>query len=179
MYERHGDWESPEYVVWSSIKYRCQNIEGSQYADYGGRGITMAAAWAASYPAFLAAVGRRPSPDHSLDRYPDNNGNYEPGNVRWATRKEQCRNRRSSVYIEFEGESRTLSEWCEITGLEYQTLYRRLSMGWTVEEALTTSVHRGDIPTSQHPQYTRGWKDAIKEVETLINGLVERRSSVV
>lgn len=84
----------PEYIAWTSMKNRCTNENCAHYGDYGGRGIEVCGQWMQSYEAFLAHVGRRPGPDYSLDRYPDNDGNYEPGNVRWATRPQQRANRR-------------------------------------------------------------------------------------
>ena len=85
--------KSPEYMAWGSMKTRCQNVRHRYYAYYGGRGITVYPAWSENFEAFLADVGRRPSPKHSLDRI-DNDGNYEPDNVRWTTQSEQQRNKR-------------------------------------------------------------------------------------
>jgi hypothetical protein len=94
--KKHGESnpETPEYRAWSYMLQRCYNTKGRDYKEWGGRGIRVCAKWRKSYAAFLAHIGRRPSPRHSLDRFPDNNGNYEPGNVRWATPLEQARNRR-------------------------------------------------------------------------------------
>lgn len=91
---RHGMASSPEHKAWRQIKTRCTNPNTPQYADWGGRGIRMCEEWSDSFEAFFAYVGPRPSPSHSIDRFPDNDGNYEPGNVRWATRLEQNQNRR-------------------------------------------------------------------------------------
>lgn len=86
-----------EYNSWSGAKYRCFNPKGNGWKNYGGRGITMCPQWRNNFWAFFAHVGRKPSPTHSIDRYPDMNGHYEPGNVRWATKQEQARNSRVSA----------------------------------------------------------------------------------
>jgi hypothetical protein len=140
---RHGEakagQESVEWRTWHSVKRRCDPAAARIFPDYAGRGISMHQDWRQSFEAFVAAVGRRPGPGYSLDRYPNNDGNYEPGNVRWATRKQQARNRRNSLYIECGNEWRTLAEWSEITGLKNTTIRGRLRAGWPVERALQCS----------------------------------------
>ena len=89
----HGLKHSAEYNAWGHMKSRCTNPNDSRYADYGGRGITVCMRWM-KFENFIGDVGRRPTSQHSLDRFPNNDGNYEPGNVRWATRTQQTRNRR-------------------------------------------------------------------------------------
>lgn len=139
----HGDsrrsGKAPEFDAWARMLYRCFNPNSKNYKDYGGRGITVCAEWTDSYEAFLAHIGRRPSAAHQLDRI-QNSGNYEPGNIRWATRKEQCRNRRSSRMITAFGATRTMAEWVERTGIDQPTLWQRLKRGWTVERSLSTPV---------------------------------------
>lgn len=94
----HGLTESAEYTAWLSAKTRCFNSnEKYKWSRYGGRGITMSDLWVDDFEAFLAYVGKRPTPLHSLDRFPDNDGNYEPGNVRWATPSEQQNNKSNNV----------------------------------------------------------------------------------
>lgn len=90
---RAGVEATPEYTAWASMKTRCLNSKIRNWHRYGGRGISVCPEWINDFEAFRACVGPRPSAQHSLDRYPNNDGNYEPGNVRWATPKEQQNNR--------------------------------------------------------------------------------------
>ena len=89
----HGDWKSREYAIWAGMIQRCENPKDKNYASYGGRGIAVCPEWRQSYARFLADVGPRPGTDYSIDRI-NNNGDYDPTNVRWATRSEQQRNKR-------------------------------------------------------------------------------------
>lgn len=117
------------YRAWISMKDRCLNPRNRHYACYGGRGIRIHPDWVNDFSKFLADVGEPPTPLHSLDRYPNNDGNYEPGNIRWATRKEQGNNRRSNVLISHNGQTRTLSEWADILELPYLLVFTRYREG--------------------------------------------------
>ncbi len=133
---RHGGVDSPEYETWKSMLTRCTNPNSDAWENYGGRGIKVCNRWLNSFPDFLTDMGPRPSLDYSIDRFPDNDGNYEPGNCRWATVKEQGRNRRTNLNLTVEGETRCLKEWAEISGVNRTTISARLRRGWSVAEAI-------------------------------------------
>lgn len=132
---------SPEYKVWSSIKTRCNNKNDHNYLKYGARGIRICEEWQNDFSAFFRDMGRRPSQSHSIERI-DNDGHYEPGNCCWATVEEQANNRRSSRFLEFNGDKRTVSQWAKHTGISQEALYRRLAKGWAVERALTQPMRK-------------------------------------
>ena len=128
-----------EYRVWFAMLRRCYSHEQLGYADYGGRGIAVCERWRESFAAFLEDMGKRPQ-GTSIDRI-DNDGNYEPGNCRWATCKEQNRNKRTSRYIEHNGARKTVAEWSEISGIQQAVLWGRVfAMKWSVERAMTQPV---------------------------------------
>lgn len=134
---KHGLCHTSEYRAWQCMRLRCFNPENEAYPDYGGRGITVCDRWKDDFLAFLADMGPKPGPEYELDRI-DNDGNYEPGNCRWATRSENDRNRRSNRWVEFKGERCLLIELCEQFEIRYDTVTWRLDGGWGLEKALTT-----------------------------------------
>lgn len=118
------------------MRKRCTDPKAQNYERYGGRGITVCAEWMHDFQAFFDHVGKRPSPEHSLDRIKNHLG-YAPGNVRWATRKEQARNRRSTVLVsDGAGVEKTVAEWAEGVGLPYHVVHGRLKIGWSLADAL-------------------------------------------
>jgi hypothetical protein len=139
----HRMIHTPEYAIWRGILARCLNKNNKHYHDYGGRGIRVCDEWVDSFEAFYAAVGPRPNRSDQLDRHPNNDGNYEPGNVRWATRIEQARNKRNNLWITCRGETRCLAEWAEITGLHRCVIRHRLRVGWTIDDALSLPIKQG------------------------------------
>lgn len=128
----HGLCKTPEYKSWQSMNDRC--LSRKENAAYSGRGISVCASWR-SFEQFLSDMGPRPS-GTTLDRV-DVNGNYEPGNCRWASAKMQGRNKRNTVILTALGKSAPLTEWAEMTGLRSVTIRNRLRAGWTHQEAVT------------------------------------------
>lgn len=139
---RRGRNRSREYGAWSKMTQRCTNPDDHRWGYYGGRGIKVCEAWLASFEQFLADVGPKPTSKHSLGRL-DNDGDYEPGNVRWETPLQQARNRRDTVFVTVHGESKTLAEWAALFGVDYYVAYHRIKAGWTPEKALSTAVKKG------------------------------------
>lgn len=129
----------PEYFVWLGMRRRCRGQKEKCYPHYGGRGIRVCERWDKSFDAFYADMGPRPSPKHSVDRI-DNDGNYEPGNCRWATNREQCNNTRVNRVIKYNGLRLTAKQWAARTGLRFTTILFRLNRGWSAEEILTKSL---------------------------------------
>ena len=132
---------TPEYAAWIAMKARCYNPKTESFPHYGGRGIIVCSEWIDSYDTFLRDVGPRPSVMHSLERS-NTNGNYEPGNVKWATSREQNNNRRFNHFLEFNGKRQTVTQWSRDLGVNDTLLFMRLKNGWSVERALTTPRRR-------------------------------------
>lgn len=133
------------YLRWASMRNRCENKKCKQYHNYGGRGITVCERWRKSFEAFRDDIGEPPSSRHTIDRI-DNNGNYEPSNVRWATRKEQMHNVRYNRLVTYNGETRCLTEWCDILKITRSSAKRRLDSGMSPEEALSIPKKKSRKP---------------------------------
>lgn len=131
----------PEYDAWTCMKKRCYSKNTKDYPQYGGRGITVCDEWLNDVAQFFADMGPKPSPKHTIDRI-DTNGNYCKANCRWATMKEQCNNRRSSKWVSYLGETKTVSNWADQFGIHRSVILSRLKMNWSIERALTTPVQK-------------------------------------
>lgn len=129
----HGMKWTPTWTTWRSMKYRCGNVKNPRY---GGRGIKVCKRWRDSFEAFLADMGERPA-GTTLDRFPDQDGDYKPGNCRWATNRQQTGNRSSNHLVTFRGRTMTLTEWNRELGFSRNMLLMRLRHGWSVKDAIT------------------------------------------
>lgn len=148
---KHGMKDTPEFRAWREIKYRCNTETAQAYHLYGGRGISIHKDWQHDFLSFFNHIGPRPSPAHSIDRI-DNNKGYEPGNVRWATKKEQANNRSVTQRLECAGVIMPISIWAEIFGVKLKTLDRGYRKGIPLEYYIKKYIHR----TPMHR--TASWK---------------------
>ncbi len=137
---KHGLRHTKEYGVWKSMRERCTNPTAASWAGYGGRGITVCDRWSC-VANFVADMGLRPSPRHSLDRI-DNSLGYSPDNCRWATQKEQANNTRANVQITIDGATRTLKQWAEHFGVDYAVVKERRANGRDGIDLFTASPRR-------------------------------------
>jgi hypothetical protein len=136
-----GRHPMPEYAVWQSMKARCYNPNSQRYRNYEGRGIAVCEEWRNSFESFLAYIGLRPSSKYTIDRI-DNNGNYEPGNVRWSLPVIQANNRSSNRILVINKRSLTITEWALQTGIKESTIRERLRRGWNPEWAVSINPLR-------------------------------------
>lgn len=114
---------SPEYQAWTNMKIRCYDTSYIEYDNYGGRGIIVCDRWINSFENFFADMGKKPSSKHSLDRYPNNDGNYELSNCRWATMHQQKRNMSTNLWFTYNGETMILKDWAERFGVDYKRFH--------------------------------------------------------
>lgn len=138
MTVKHRMSGSPEWLAWKNMRNRCNSETHQAYANYGGRGISVHPAWNAKsdgFEAFFEHVGPRPGDEYQLDRI-DNEGNYEPGNVRWTTCGENQRNRRNIHRLTIDGDTRTVSEWSRLSGTGNVLIAYRLKSGHSAKDAV-------------------------------------------
>lgn len=139
---KHGHYGERIYNVWDKMRNRCNNMNYDAYESYGGRGIKVCDEWNDFETFYNWSMTHGYSDNLTLDRV-DNDDGYSPENCRWATRKEQARNRRSSRWFTYGGKTLTMIEWSEVTGIPYHTLSDRINeYGWDIERALTTPTRK-------------------------------------
>ena len=128
-----------EYHLWSMIKARCHNQNASNYKWYGARGIKVYEVWRNDFVSFanyiITELGTKPSAEHTLDRI-DPTKDYEPGNLRWATNKQQHRNTRNNKMLTIRGVTMCVGEWSELSGTPYSKIANRIISGWNAEDAV-------------------------------------------
>lgn len=140
---KHGGFGTRLYTIWNSMRQRCNNKNHHSYNNYGGRGIKICNEWE-DYSVFRTWAyssgydDNAPRGKLTLDRI-DVNGNYNPENCRWVSMKKQSNNKRSTPKYTLNGETHTLLEWSDITGVKYATLWKRYNSGWNAERALTNN----------------------------------------
>lgn len=138
--------EHPSYPSYQAMIARCTKESNLSYDRYGGRGITVCDRWlgADGYRNFVADLGEKPGKGYSIERN-DGNGNYELGNCKWATAKEQQRNTRLNRLITHQGQTMCMAEWAEKIGMPAEVLRHRLLAKWSIERALTETYHRRNV----------------------------------
>jgi hypothetical protein len=147
----NGEKPSSEYQAWVNMKQRCGDLEDK---NYGGRGISVCDRWANSYENFLSDMGIKPHPDLSLDRFPDTNGNYEPGNCRWGTDEEQAKNKRNNHWVEYKGKRMVLTDWADYLGVCRTLLGRHLNHGKSFDETISLFLQTGQIKESVRGEFS-------------------------
>lgn len=130
---------SRAYISWTGMHNRCYDPQCDSWEDYGGRGITICDRWFNNFRNFYADMGERPE-GMEIDRQ-DNDGNYEPGNCRWATASQNARNKRTTVWVEYAGRTVSLAEAAELSGIHYETLRSRVNRGTVLFQKLRPVDH--------------------------------------
>lgn len=137
-----------EYEIWKGMNARCYNPNHIGFKNYGGRGIIVCDEWRTNFNKFLNDMGFRPSKRHSLDRFPNINGNYEPANCRWATDEQQRRNKRNNRYYTFKGITLILEDWSKLFNVHQSTLHEHLGTK-SIEQMLVYYYKKGKITNSE------------------------------
>lgn len=136
----HGKSGTRLHHIWKSMHERCYCENHQQFKDYGGRGIIICDEWKNDFNSFYEwALNNGYQDNLTIDRI-NNNGNYEPENCKWSTRKEQSNNQRTNRLLTYNNKTQTVSQWAEEVGLNKHTLQTRISRGWSVEDALCRPV---------------------------------------
>lgn len=131
---KHGMSGTRIHNIWKNMLARCSNPKASHYRYYGGRGVSVAARWKV-FTNFYEDVGDPPSDNHSLDRWPDKDGNYGPTNFRWATKLLQMNNNNRNRFVSYNGKKQSVSDWCRELKLPYELVISRIKLGWEPSRA--------------------------------------------
>ena len=134
----HGKYKTKEYKTWKSMRFRCD--AKNNYKNYSLKGITVCDEWN-DFNIFLKDMGLAPTKKHSIDRINVYKG-YNKNNCRWATDKVQARNRTNNKLIEYNGQVKCISEWCEGLNMPYNTFSNRLKRGWSIEKTIKTPINK-------------------------------------
>lgn len=148
----HGWSDTSEYRIWSLMNNRCHQPEAKSFKDYGARGIFVCERWRHSFENFIADMGMRPSPKHQIERK-DNNGPYSPENCTWATKLVQANNKRTTVWLEIDGQRKPLNDWSRQTGVPASVIHRRLRRGWSHKDA--AFLPNGTVKVSMAERWRR------------------------
>lgn len=144
---RHGEANNKNgtrsrlYVIWCHMVERCENTHSGRYADYGGRGIRVCDEWKDFVVFRDWALKNGYSIELSIDRL-DNNGDYEPSNCKWSTRKEQGNNKRNNRLLTYKGRTQTMTQWADEIGMNPGTFKYRIYLGWSVERAIEEPIRK-------------------------------------
>lgn len=139
MYFVHGGCNTRLYGIWHNMIQRCCNPNNARYKSYGGRGIKIYEPWF-EFEQFANWAYKAGYSDKLTLEREDNNRGYNPFNCSWKTPKEQMNNTRRNRNVEYGGETHTVAQWSEITGLRANTIITRLNRGWSVKDALTVPI---------------------------------------
>ncbi len=172
----HGMTKTKAFRTWMGIQDRCYNEKNPKFKNYGARGIKVCDRWLESFENFFADMGH-PQPHESIDRE-NNDGDYSPENCRWADNKTQARNRRSNRFVVLDGESKTIAEWSEITGISQGTISERIKYGWSDRDVLTKPASSNGKPRylefNGESKTISGWARVVNISKSVISARLER-----
>lgn len=168
---KHGKCGTRIYIIWKHMKQRCYNSKDKGFKNYGGRGITICEQWKNDFINFYNWAIKNGYKDNlTIDRI-NVNGNYEPNNCRWATKKEQANNTRNIHYITYNGETHNLTEWSKLLKIKLSTLSRRINTNkWNIEKSFTkkTTKYKSVLQYDINGNFIKRW-NSIKEAQSYIN----------
>ena len=159
---KHGMYKTRVYRIWVGMHQRCYNKNSNQYHKYGGRGIKVCKRWH-KFENFLEDMGEPPE-GMSIDRKNNNRG-YTPANCRWTNPRKQANNRRTNVYINYDGKKQTIAEWAREYDIPYHVIKHRVSIGWRPPKLFNKESYQGK--TSKYQLEYGGKKVSVKEYSEL------------